>query len=444
MTELSKEQRAQLVLNAYSERQLAAQRQALAGGGFNDTLGTKRQRAWQDYGFPNTLCFLDFLNLYQRNGLAKGVIDKIAAKTWQDNPWITEGDEGGESKAETPWERDTRQLFKRLGIYRALKDADRRRMVGQYSALILKVADDQDYSKPLQPGMGQLVGVMPVWQAQLEPTQWDTRLDSPRYGQVEYWQYHEAAVETADVPAPGRSVTVHHSRVVVIGDDREGASLLESAYNDFVSLEKVSGALGESYWKNAARQLNVTYDKDTSPESLAAAAGVDISDLHEELNGMFRDLNQGMDAGMVSFGGSATPLVANVPNPKDPHGVLVQNICAGLGVPSRIAIGNQSGERASTEDQKEFAQTCMSRRNGDVGEDVRRLIDHLMEYRLLAPVVEFSVMWSDLMEPTLADKLEAVGKMAEANQKALGSGEVVFSGDEMRAVAGYEASDDDI
>jgi hypothetical protein len=69
--------------------------------------------------------------------------------------------------------------------------------------------------------------------------------------------------------------------------------------------------------------------------------------------------------------------------------------------------------------------------------DVRRLIDRLMEYGIIDMVPEYQVMWSDLTESGLADKLANVELMAKINQamQLLGG---VYSHDEMRAVTGHD------
>lgn len=434
------EARLRMAVNTYSERRLASMRQSMAyGSGFNAGTDEKRSKAWIDYGFPNTLTFWDFLNLYQRNSLAHGIVHRITERTWQDEPWLVQGDETDNKTTEKPWERDTRKLFKRLNVWQKFQDADRRRMVGMYSGMILQVADNKKWHEELE--RGELVGIIPAWEGQLTPTEWNTDTASPDYGQPTMWQYQEASVETADHPPPGRSVNIHHSRVVIVGDYREGVPLLEAPYNDFVSLEKVTGALGESYWKNASRQLNVEYDKDTDPATLAAAAGVDVEDLHEALNGMFADLNHGLDSGMVTFGGKATPLVASVPPPMEPADVLRQNICASVMIPLKIAIGNQTGERASTEDNNDFNQRCQARRKGELMTDVRRLVDRLIEYRIIDPVPEYQVMWSDLNESSLSERLDNAVKMSTVNKNLMGTGEVAFLPDDIREVTGHDPLD---
>ena len=129
--------------------------------------------------------------------------------------------------------------------------------------------------------------------------------------------------------------------------------------------------------------------------------------------------------------------MANVPDPKEPYAVLAQNICSSAMIPMKIAVGNQTGERASTEDQDDFNRRCQSRRTGEMMTDVRRLIDRLIEYGILPPIAEYQVMWTDLAEAGMESKLENVLKMADANQKMqlLGG---VYTHDEMRAMTGHE------
>ena len=202
MAEHDKETRLTMAVNAYvSERKIAAMRQAYAGGGFHGSVDTKRSRAWAEFGFPNTLNFYDFLSLYQRNSIAKAGINRIVRKTWQDNPWINVGDTTDEKTTEKPWERDVRKLFKRLNVWQKFQDADRRRMVGAYSGLILRVADNARWDQELQPG-GDLIEIIPAWEGQLTPGTWDENPSSPRYGQPTTWNYNEGNVQTADTPPP--------------------------------------------------------------------------------------------------------------------------------------------------------------------------------------------------------------------------------------------------
>ena len=442
MADEQKEQRLEMAVNQYiSERRAASMRQALAyGAGYSASSDTKRPKSWENYGFPNTLNFYNFLGLYQRNSLAKAGINRLSRKTWQDNPWINVGDTTDEKTTEKPWERDVRKLFKRLNVWQKFQDADRRRMVGAYSGLILRVADNARWDEELQPG-GDLIEIIPAWEGQLIPADWDNNEQSPRYGQPTTWNYNEGNVQTADTPPPARSVTIHHSRVVIVGDYREGGSELEAAYNDFVSVVKITGGSGEGFLKNASRQLSVEYSDSQSLPELARSYGVGMDELNERLNDMMADLNSGIDAAAFTTGGKINPLVANVPQPKEHFEMQVQCIAASLEIPTKVLIGNQQGERASTEDQNDFNNRCQARRVGELQTDIRRLIDRLVEYRIIPPVPgeEYEVMWSELNDASLADKLAMLKTATEAVRNMAGTGEVIATGDELRAIMGWEA-----
>jgi len=312
--------------------------------------------------------------------------------------------------------------------------------VGAYSGLILRVADNARWDQELQPG-GDLIEIIPAWEGQLTPGTWDENPSSPRYGQPTTWNYNEGNVQTADTPPPARSVTIHHSRVVIVGDYREGVSELEAAYNDFVSLVKITGGSGESYLKNASRQLSVEFGDTQSLPNLAREHGISMEELDERLNEQMADLNSGIDAAAFTTGGKINPLVANVPQPKEHFEMQVQCIAASLEIPTKVLIGNQQGERASTEDQDDFNNRCQARRLGELQTDIRRFIDRLIEYRIIPPVPgdEYEVMWSELTDASFADKLAMVKTLAEAQKALAGTGEFIATGDEYRTILGWEA-----
>lgn len=75
-------------------------------------------------------------------------IDKLCGKVWQDNPEIVEGSgEEAKDRKETPTEKEFAAFAKRTKLWRCFTMADKYRMVGNYSALILRIADGKDCSK---------------------------------------------------------------------------------------------------------------------------------------------------------------------------------------------------------------------------------------------------------------------------------------------------------
>ncbi|MEA3822566.1 DUF1073 domain-containing protein, partial [Enterobacter hormaechei] len=119
--------------------------------------------------------------------------------------------------------------------------------------------------------------------------------------------------------------------------------------------------------------------------------------------------------------------------------VNLQTAAAGVDIPTRILVGNQQAERSSTEDQKYFNTRCQSRR-GDLSFEIEDFCDKLIELSILDPVSQKTVIWDDLNAQSDSEKLDAAQKMSQINSASIGTGEQVFTGEEIRVAAGYEGS----
>lgn len=421
-------------------------RQAYLSRAIGPGADAKRPNAWREYGYPSELCFDDFFRLYERHGVAHGVVHRLVEKCWETSPRVIEGDEFDDKRPLTTWEREFNALAKRTRLWRAMADGDRRRLVGRYSALLLQVADGKTWDKPVT-GKAKLVKVIPAWEGQMRPTAWDVNPSSPTYGEPTMWAYNEAQVDpNTEDGTPERSVSVHPSRVVVMGDLRDGVPFLKAGYNDFVNIEKILGGSGESFLKNAARQLAAEYDKDVDLGAIARDYGVSVAELQERFNDAARDLNQGLDVLMAIQGGTVKPLVATVSDPEPHFNVALQSACASVRIASKIVVGNQTGERASTQDLADFNKRGQGRRVVELTPDTETLVEHLITYKLLSPVPggEFTVVWDDLTESSALEKLEQADKMATINQKMAGGGQPVpFTSEEIRDTAGFDAAEGD-
>lgn len=419
------------VNHAVSEARVRAAREGLIGGhGGNDN---KRACAWSEYGFPDHLTFSSFYGMYRRGGIAHGAIEKLIGTCWKTDPWIIQGDEQDKAKTEAPWERKLKPLLKGGRLWRAFKEADRRRLVGRFSALMIQLKDDKGWGEKVERS-AEIAKLIPVWQSSLTVKAIDDRPESQTYGEVLMWTYKEAGVNGSG----GREIDLHPDRLFILGDAGPDAiGFLEPAFNALISLEKVEGGSGESFLKNAARQLGINFDKDIDLNSIAALYGVPVADLHERFNDAARDINRGNDALLITQGASTSPLVSTVADPVPTYEVNLRTVSAALDIASRILTGSQSGERASSEDQKYFNARCQSRR-GELAVEIHAFIEHLIRIKVVAPQAEFTVLWDDLTEASQIDRLSNVKLMGEANMAALATGELVFTVDEMREAAGLD------
>lgn len=354
-------------------------------------------------------------------------------KCWQTNPEIIEGDDADESENETAWEKKSKQVFTNR-FWRSFSEADRRRLVGRYAGILLHVNDSLAWDQPVTKGK-MLQKVTVAWAGSLTVGDWDTGLNSKTYGQPKMWQYAERLPNGSS-----RRVNIHPDRVFILGDYSEDAiGFLEPAYNAFVSLEKVEGGSGESFLKNAARQQNINFDKEVNFGDLASMYGVSVDELQERYNDAARELNRGNDTLLITQGANVTSLVSPVSDPSPTYDVNLQTAAAGVDIPTRILVGNQQAERSSTEDQKYFNTRCQSRR-GDLSFEIEDFCDKLIELSILDPVIQKTVIWDDLNAQSDSEKLDAAQKMSQINSASIGTGEQVFTGEEIRVAAGYEGS----
>ena len=396
-------------------------------------LDNKRHSAWCEYGFPEQVTYENLYALYRRGGIAHGAVEKLVGKCWQTNPEIIEGDQADKKRKETAWGKKSKQVFTNR-FWRSFSEADRRRLVGRYAGILLHIRDEKDWSLPVTKGRG-LQKISVAWAGSLTVGEWDTGLNSQTYGQPKMWQYAERLPNGSS-----RRVNIHPDRVFILGDYSDDAiGFLEPAYNAFVSLEKVEGGSGESFLKNAARQLALSFDKEIDFASLASMYNVSIDELQDRFNDAAREMNRGNDVLLSLQGASVTSLVSPVSDPSPTYNVNLQTAAAGVDIPTRILVGNQQAERSSTEDQKYFNARCQSRR-GELSFEIEDFCDKLIELQVIDAVVQKAVIWDDLSAQSDSEKLDAALKMAQINSASIATGEQPFTGEEIRTVAGYEGS----
>lgn len=391
-------------------------------------LDNKRPDAWAEYGYKEKLGFQDFYNLYTRHGVAAGVVDRIAKKVFQTPPWVIQGPKEAEKKPTTAWEVEFQTLTEDTDLWYYFEEAFAMRMVGAWSALILKFDNGGETLADPVSGSPVLADLVPVWRGQLLPATRDA------LGNVTMWNYTPSGFDATDLEnsAPTK---VHPDRLYIVGDFRRGRSMLEAGFNAFVDMEKISGGAGEGYLKNAARQLHINYESDAEPTKPGQPAG----DVADDLNDQAKALNTRSDLVIATQGATVSPLVAALPDPEKPFNVSLQVAMASFRTAARLVVGSQTGERASVEDIRDFNERCQGDRVGEVAREVRGLIRHLERVKAISQGGRITVMWDDLAEPTATDRAALGLTMAQTNQANAITGDAVYSADDIRIAGGHDA-----
>lgn len=405
------------------------------------TATNPKHNHFYDFGFPDTITFPMLYQMYKRNGFARAGVSHAISKTWREYPAMVES---ADEHEQTKTERLVADMFDRLSMWSKMADCDERSRVGKYGALIFRFADGQQMDKPVSrvSGMDALVDVIPCYEDQLKPTTYDTDPMSPRYGEPTMYLFIESAVDP-DV-SKARTFMVHPDRVHIWSKDGSisGESVLEAGYNDLITIEKIIGAGGEGFWKNAKSSPVLNVDPTANLQSLATMLGTDVAGIADAMDEVVAGWQKGFDQLLMLQGIEAKTLGITLPQPEEFIAGALQSFAASINEPLRILVGSQSGERASTEDAKEWDSTIMSRRENYVKPNIRRIVSKLVRMGVL-PGADWIISWTDLTEDSMDEKIARAERMANMNKAAVGTGERYFTGDEIRAVIGLEPLGDD-
>lgn len=403
-----------------------------------------KRNVYADYGYPENITFEDLYAVYRRNGIAHAAVEKTKLKTWQDYPNIWESEKPTESR----FEKDIRQRFEDLRIWQKIAEADSASMVGGYSGLILRLADNKRFQDPVVTvpgGLKGLVEVIPAWAGQLTVSEWDTDEASENYGKPKMYAFNEAQLpasnDAANAGGSNRTFNVHPDRVIIWS--RDGTvncqSDLEPGYNSLLDMEKIAGAGGEGFWKTARAALALEIDKEANAADMASFLGVSEDQIAERLDDEVKSFMQGFDASLMMQGMKAQNISVSLPSPEHFFATPLNMFAASFCIPVKILVGMQTGERASQEDAAEWAQTNMARRTNICRPGIKEFLNRLEDFSII-PEADYVIDWSDLTEASMAEKVDRAVKMAGVNSTVGGpmGSEVVFTPDEIREVVGME------
>lgn len=412
------------------------------------SLDAKRPRAWEQYGYPENVKFEQLLTAYERGGPAHGAVQRLLDRCWLKAPRIKQP----EADKETPSEKKLAAMLKKAGVWRKLREFDRRNMIGRYAGLIYRVADGLALSQPLVRGV-ELVDLVPVYENQLRVKLWDQNKDSASYGQPLMWEFRTRPANLSDdlQAMPQEWAEVHPTRVQTLAEGStggffDGVPLLRAGFNHLVDLEKISGGSAESFLKNSARVVVLKFDPMSNPQALTqnpdgTETGLTVGQAVEE---KIAKLNRSIDSSMVTQGGDATTLQTTISDPTGAWTLAANLFAASVQIPFTILFGQQTGRLASDEDKADFINRCVSRQVNSLTPAIEEFLWRMQAAGIIE-AGEWQVEWQALDAPGEAEKAELLGKMTAAMKQASEAGlvEPLFDANELRAVLDYEQRVDD-
>lgn len=411
---------------------------------------TKQDTAWQDFGWPDELDFLNLHKLYTRNALAKAVVTKPVEFCWSQPPQVIEGRDidAAKDRAPTAFENAFNDLADRLSLYKKMRQADIKGRVGFYSALLIRVAaaseQDRQWDRPLgRVSAEQVIQLVPVYSQQLKVSEFDTNPESIRYGQPVMYSYNGAAgVEDSQQTKIQTQLTVHYSRVIVFTETPdseaiEGIPALAPVYNYLLMDDLIVGAGGQGFWKNSGNKLAISAKGENAPPPSKEET--------EAMNSHLAEFDEGLFKQLVLGGFDVNQLQTSLNDPGPFEKMNLARVSAGTGIPQNILNGTQTGVLAGDKDMMSFLQTMNSRCANWCAQMIEQFVDWCQDHGAL-PRTRYLVQFPDLTSANEETKLTLAGKMTAANQQHLqaqaAAGIVdrtpLFTTDEIRAVAGFE------
>lgn len=413
-----------------------------------------RRNLYDALGYEKTseLSFVNYWGRYQRDGLATALIDRYVDSTWQSPPVATPGtDNEGEASVDesSGFSTDVAALFSgsalrqpfgtslRRSVPEAISLADVYATLGDYSLLFLGFSDGADLDDPLEQGsfsdeseMGDVLAyVTPVSQPQvndIDPV--DDRADR-----------RHRLPETYEIQfdSKGSAETVHHSRVIHIPEGTrvspiKGTPFLLKGWNRFDDIEKLLGGSAEQAWRGAYNGMAVQPPRDADGNIIT------FDDDGDDLEEQVKEYRHNMRRVITSTGEIETldPNVADVSNHIEMH---FRAISAAYDIPQSIYMGNETGERATTEDRAQWAETIAGRRNNYGGPRIARPFLDRLDYAgaLDAPDV-YTLTWQSLTEISDQEWADLMQTKAQAiDLLSAGQPDMLFSAQERRKILGY-------
>lgn len=421
----------QLMVNVQSD--IRARIAAAVGGGYDfaDTL----HNIYLDFGYPQSLEFSNFWNMYRRLGIAQNVVELPVEMSWMRPPTIA-------SETDQQFNREIEKLIDQVSLFQRLKGLDTRQRVGRYAGMFMRVRDNK---KPYQPiegtlnGVGAIMQMVPLYEGQLEVLEIDDDPTSERYTLPETYQFKGSGPGSRN-EKEAASFTIHHSRIVPAAEGADnggiyGIPVLESCYNSLMDLRKIIGGGAEGFYKNAAQSIVFNLKDATSAKA--------NSELLDKFNEHYDEFARNRSRrAMWTPGMEAKALSSELITPKDFFNNALNDIAAAARIPATLIIGQQTGRLASQEDSRGFLSGINSRNENFVTEMTRDVIDWCIDAGIL-PSAEYTVAWDDLLALSDTERLENANKMADTNFKMFQSGGALpFDGDEVREAAGFEAREE--
>lgn len=345
-------------------------------------------------GYKKELTIADYEERWSRQDIADRVVRAFPEATWKGRPEVYETEDPDEVTAfEESWARHLAsfsprrpEMRRKQGskVWSYLRRVDILAGIGRYAVLYVGLDDSDDPSRPVEPGENRRVLYhQPFRESNVGIVRRVTNRKDPRFGLPEMYSLD---------PGTGATFNAHYTRVVHVADNTEesdvfGVPRMKKVFNRLMDIEKIAGPSAEAFWRNVYPGLS--FEMDPMVELKAEDRAALQDEIEEYVHGMNRYLMlQGIETKQLRS------------QPTDPMAALtaqVNLISSQTGIPSRILMGSERGELASTQDRENWNDRIDERRANFAEPCILEpYIDLLLDAGVLQPPTDeegWSVRW---------------------------------------------------
>lgn len=367
-----------------------------------------------DCGYPEWLTPDHYRLMYEREGIAKRVVECEPKESWAMEPEVYEDED---PDTDTPFEAAWKELNKLHNFWHYLQRIDILSGIGQYGILLLGIDDGLDLKDPIdgvnddgtfsEPATERkLMYLRPFSEEVVFCKIRETDPSNPRFGQPKIYTIHFRDFPNWGIQA-GEIIArdVHWSRVIHVADNRKiseiyGVPRMHPVWNRLFDLRKTYASCAEAWWKGAFPGMAF----EVNPELADQGVEMDTTSIREEM----QKYMNGLQRYIAITGVSAKTLPPQLVDPTGTIEALLKSIAIALGIPYRVLFGSEEAKLASGQDAVAWAKR-LSRRQREYITPllIRPFVDRLINIGVLPkPAESYDVDWPDLNSPDDATKAQ--------------------------------------
>lgn len=418
-----------------------------------DRLTDPNKNIYREAGYPQGefLGWDTYQPLFNREGIAKRVVEAWAKQSWQVNPCVYEDED---PDITTPFEEDWDEIAKTLDredpnpeggfqdeegavLWNYLRRLDIQSGIGQYGILLLGFDDGAPLSEAVK-GIAEMNSMAATF-SQVDNTgkkEWkepdfsnlqpyrlvnnatakkrkllymrvfpeqladiieiERNPTSPRYGKPIRYRLSfndPAAGQSSTAGIVTQAITVHWTRVIHFTDDPTssevfGVPRMQQVLNHILGLQKLYCSSPEMFYKGAFQGLFFGTDP---------ALGAKVKINESKLKDSIENFQNGLQRYLYANGLTVQQLAPAVADPTGQVMVQLQGIAIALDMPMRIFMGSERGELASGQDEDSHTDNVRARNNNILSP---RMVSVLVSRLILVgvcrrPATGFKIKWPD-------------------------------------------------